>query len=206
MVLTHARIVGVFDAGGITVAILGTPIDKIYPRSNLGLAQRILEKGAIISEYPTGTETKPSHFLDRNRIVSGVADVVVIVEASRQSGTMHTAARAVDQGKGLYIVPGDITRPMSMGCNKMLNKSANCYVDFDSFVREALNMNPKIRRQIRLSSAENDIIKQIKQGVLSGDEIARNLNLAISEFNHLITVLEMKGIVNPLGCNNWGLV
>lgn len=202
MVLIRVRIGGAFDAGGITVAVLGTPIDRIYPRSNQGLARRILEKGAIISEYPVGTETKPYHFLDRNRIVSGLADAIVIVEASRRSGTIHTAARAINQGKKLYIVPGDITRPMSMGCNEMLNDSANCYTDFDSFVKSALKINPKIQRRHYLAGDEKAIVEQIKQGTLFGEEIARNLNLDIVRFNQLITVLEIKGVVNSLGCNN----
>ena len=203
---TRVRIEVVFDAGGITVAVLGTPIDIIYPRSNLSLAQRILEKGAIISEYPVGAETKRSHFLERNRLVSGLADATVIVEASERSGTIHTAACALEQGRKLFIVPGDITRPMSVGCNKMLSGAAESYTDLDSFVRNGLRMMPKVRKRSNLDGKEKAIVKQIQQGILSGDEIARNLNLEIAEFNHFITVLEMKGIVNALGCNNWGLV
>ena len=205
MVSMRVRIEVVFDAGGVTVAVLGTPIDKIYPRSNLSLAQRILEKGAIISEYPVGTETKRSHFLERNRLVSGLADATVIVEASEKSGTIHTAACALEQGRKLFVVPGDIARPMSVGCNKMLSGPAEAYIDFDSFIRKGLNMLPKVRRRSRLVGTEKDIVQQIKQGVLSGDEIAQNLKIDISKFNHLITVLEMKGVVNALGCNNWGL-
>ena len=206
MASIRARIGAVFDAGGITVAVLGTPIDKIYPRSNLSLARRILEKGSIISEYPVGSETKPCNFLERNRLVSGLADAVVIAEAAQQSGAIHTAVCALEQGRKLFIVPGDITRPMSVGCNKMLSGPAESYTDFDTFIKRGLNMLPKVRKRSHLAGEEKAIVQQIKQGVVSGDEIAQNLNLEIAQFNHFITVLEMKGIVNALGCNNWGLV
>ena len=199
------RIGAVFDAGGITTAVLGTPIDKIYPRSNYGLAQRILERGAIISEYPVGTETRARHFLERNRLVSGLADVVVIVEASDHSGTLRTASYAANQGKSLYVVPGDITRTMSAGCNSLL-RNAQPYVGFDDFISHALKMRPKARRRQQLAPDERVVIEQIKSGVISGEEIAKNLNLDNTEFCQVITLLEMKNIVRALGCNQWALV
>ena len=168
------RIGAVFDAGGITIAVLGTPIDKIYPRSNYGLAQRILERGAIISEYPVGTETRARHFLERNRLVSGLADVVV-------------------------------TRTMSAGCNSLL-RNAQPYVGFDDFISHALKMRPKARRRQQLAPDERVVIEQIKSGVISGEEIAKNLNLDNTEFCQVITLLEMKNVVRALGCNQWALV
>ena len=113
---------GCLDAGGTTIAVLGTPIDNIYPVSNRDLAKRILAKGAIMSEYPPGFETRNWHFLERNRIVSGLADALLIVEASDHSGTLTTAALALDQGKDVFVVPGDITRPMSVGCNRLISQ------------------------------------------------------------------------------------
>lgn len=195
-----ARIAVVFDAGGITAAVLGTPIDQVYPRGNYSLAQRILEHGAIISEYPAGAETRAYHFLERNRLVSGLADIVVIVEASDHSGTLRTASFAAEQGKDLYVVPGDITRPMSAGCNSLL-RSAEPYVGFDDFTVHALKMCPKARRYHRLAPGERAIVDQIKSGIISGEEIAQNLSIDISAFNQAATLLEMKSIIRPLGCN-----
>lgn len=205
MALIPVRIGAVFDAGGITVAVLGTPIDKIYPRSNYGLAQRILERGAIISEYPAGTETKAYHFLERNRLVSGLSDAVVIVEASDHSGTLRTATFAAEQGKDLYVVPGDITRPMSAGCNALLRNAAP-YVSFDDFMIHGLKMRPKARKRRQLAPDERAIVDQIKNGVTAGEEIARNLGIDIAAFNRTITLLEMKDIIRSLGCNQWALV
>ena len=111
---------GCLDAGGTTIAVLGTPIDYIYPASNRSLAERILQKGGILSEYAPGTQTRNWHFLERNRIVSGLADALLIVEASDHSGTLTTASLALDQGKDVFVVPGDITRPMSVGCKRLI--------------------------------------------------------------------------------------
>ncbi len=202
--LTPVRTVAVFDAGGITVAILGTPIDEIYPRSNYGLAQRILERGAIVSEYPAGTETKAYHFLERNRLVSGLADVVVIVEASGHSGTLRTASFAVEQGRDLYVVPGDITRPMSVGCNSLL-RNAEPYVGFDDFMIHALKMRPGARKRRHLAPDERAIVDKIKNGVTLGEDIAHDLGIDIATFNQTITLLEMKSVVRSLGCNQWAL-
>ena len=109
---------GCLDAGGTTVAILGTSIDNIYPKKHLSLAREIVEKnGAIISEYAPGDNpiTKYS-FLERNRLISGLSDVVVVVEAAEKSGSLNTATHALAQGKEVFAVPGNITSPYSFFC------------------------------------------------------------------------------------------
>lgn len=198
---------GCLDAGGVTVAVLGTPIDKIYPVANNGLAERILEKGAIISEYAPGSETKAYRFLERNRIVSGLADVVVIVEASEKSGTFSTASFAATQSKKLYAVPGDITRPTSIGCNMILGIGAYPYINFEDFVSGALGVQLTDRRKIdTLAPDEAAIAEQIEVGNINGEDIAKALDIGIATFNQRITLLEIKNVVRPLGCNQWALV
>ena len=114
------------DAGGITIAVLANGVDKIYPRSHEALGQRILQNnGAIISEYPNGTPAQPWQFLARNRIISGLADAVVVVEAASRSGTLSTANHALDQGKEVFAVPGNINSPLSAGCNQLIKNGAN---------------------------------------------------------------------------------
>ena len=199
---------GCLDAGGTTVAILGTPIDRIYPASHESLAERILEKGAILSEYAPGTETKPTDFLHRNRIVSGVCKALVVVEAAEQSGTFTTLSQALNNNDGceIYVVPGDITRPTSQGCNMML-KDATPIVSIDSFVAHIFpNRKADRRRRIKhLPERERQIAEQILDGVGLGEETAAAINISPHEFNQLITVMELKGIVRPLGCNYWAL-
>ncbi len=138
--------------------------------------------------------------------MSGLSDAVVVAEASDHSGTLRTAAYAVDQGKQLYIVPGDITRPMSKGCNSLIDHGAHPYVDFDSFVYFGLRMRPKARRLRHLGADEKHIVDLIKQGITSGEQIASTLKIESYEFNQTITMLELKRVVEPLGYNNWGLV
>lgn len=196
---------GCLDAGGATVAVLGTPINQIYPRGNYSLAERILERGAIISEYPVGHETHAWNFLERNRLISGLADIVVIVEASDRSGTLRTASYAIEQGKDLYVVPGNITQPMSKGCN-MLLWEAHPYISFEDFTSRALGIKASETHHQSVSVDEELIINKLKAGLISGEEIAKDAKIDISKFNQTITLLELKNIVRPLGCNCWALV
>ncbi len=196
---------GCLDAGGTTVAILGTPINYIYPSSNRSLAERILEKGAILSEYPPGFETRNWHFLQRNRIVSGLADALLIIEASDHSGTLTTASMALTQGKDVFVVPGDITRPMSVGCNRLLEQGANPFTDVNDIL---LRCAPQkiIRKDPRLdllSSEELKVYKEIANGCQDGEEIIAKLKISVPKFNQIVTILEIRRLIVSLGCNHW---
>ncbi len=198
---------GCMDAGGATIAVLGTPIDNLYPVANRALAERILYKGAILSEYPPGTETENWHFLERNRIVAGLADALLIVEASDRSGTLTTASLALDQGKDVFVVPGDITRPMSIGCNRLISQGAQIYTEPNDILSV---IAPELvrRRDISLenmTAEERAVWQQIYNGVLDGEDIARNLELSVARFNQVITILELRKIVKSLGYNRWTL-
>ncbi|MBR2864445.1 DNA-processing protein DprA [Candidatus Saccharibacteria bacterium] len=126
---------GALDAGGITIAVLGTPIDDIYPKAHIGLAREIIEKdGAIISEYGPGEISHSkgevqARFLARNRIIAGLSDVTLITEAADRSGSLNTASHALDIGSDLMAVPGDITRLTSRGCNRLLMQGAIPYTE-----------------------------------------------------------------------------
>ena len=124
---------GAVAANGVTVAVLGTPIDQIHPRGNIKLAEEILAKnGCIMSEYAQNAQVLHKvSFLERNRLISGLADVVVIVEAAMKSGALNTAMHALEQGRDLLAVPGDITRPVSMGCNRLIRQGAMPYTCLD---------------------------------------------------------------------------
>ena len=126
---------GALDAGGVTIAVLGTSIDQIYPVSHRGLAQEIIENGgAIISEYgpgeiPRSKGEMQSRFLARNRIIAGLSDVTLIAEAADRSGSLNTASHTLDIGSDLMAAPGDITRLTSRGCNKLLMQGAIPYTE-----------------------------------------------------------------------------
>lgn len=127
---THSHI-GAINGGGKTIAVLGCGIDIIYPPENKLLYNKILEKGAIISEYIVGTKPTPTNFPARNRIISGLSDGVVVVEARRKSGTMITTDFALEQGKELYAVPGNIGSEQSEGTNELIKQGAKIYTDIN---------------------------------------------------------------------------
>lgn len=197
---------GCLDAGGVTVAVLGTAIDHLYPRSNIGLAKRILEKGAIISEYCPGFETRAYNFQVRNRIVSGLADAVLIVEASNSSGTLGTYEMAIKQGKDIFVVPADITRPMSAGTNQMLREGANPYID-ETDILTSLGIkfdNKKERDLSALSELEVRVYEAISGGNQTADDIVRKLDISVVDFNCAITTLELGKYVVPVG-QSWAV-
>lgn len=123
-------------AGGVSFAVLGSGVDVCYPARNRALYERLQEKGGILSIYPPGTLPKPQNFPPRNRIVSGLADVVVVIEARQQSGTLITVDMALEQGKEVYVVPGRITDRLSDGCNKLLKQGAGVVLSPEEFLIE----------------------------------------------------------------------
>lgn len=197
------------DAGGLTLAVLGTPIDQIYPARHFGLAEEIIEKGgAVLSEYAPGTPLNYKRsFLERNRIISGLADAVLIVEAGKRSGTLNTAMHALDQGREVLAVPGDITRPISVGCNRLISQGAYPYTE-PADVLKVLGLEES-RSAKKAPSGDNEletaILSLIAGGERDGAQILQKLKLTVADFNQAITLLEIKGRVLALGANQWGL-
>lgn len=198
---------GALDGGGITVAVV-CDVGKISPRSNIGLARKIVENnGAVISENPPGTEVKPWMFLARNRLVSGLADVVIVVEAGMRSGTLNTAMHALEQGKELMAVPGNITSPLSVGCNKLIAQGAAPVNSVDD-VLEKLGLNrkeSKIVEKLASDPLQQKIIEIMRSGEHDGEKIIAKAKITTSDFNQAITLLEINGLVRALGANQWGL-
>ncbi len=226
---------GCLAAGGITIAVLGNPIDCIHPYNHTGLAAEIIEKGgAIISEYPpknADPEENPlapgeylnehgrrqieykASFLHRNRLISGLSDIVVVVEAAEKSGSLNTAAHALNQGKTVFAVPGNITNPYSQGCNKLIKQGACPYTSPDDVLQELfpedyIKKQKKLRQQKLFgdTDAETLILQAIAGGLRSGEDIMRETHLPPEVFNQTITLLEIKSRLRPLGLNNWSLV
>ena len=205
---------GCLDAGGTTIAVLGTPIDHIYPTAHKPLAKEIIEKGgAVMSEYAPGVEVFPkTSFLERNRLISGLSDIIVVVEATAKSGSLNTAAHALDQGKEVFAVPGNITNPYSQGCNQLIQQGANPYTGPDDLLRllfpEAYVKKRKKPGQTLLfgdTEEETAILRALAEGLRNGEDIIKVLNISVSEFNQIMTLLEIRGVVRSLGANNWSL-
>ena len=197
------------DSGGKTIAVLANGVDKIYPRSHEDLGQKILQtNGAILSEYPNNTPARPWQFLARNRIVSGLADAVVIIEAASRSGTLSTANHALDQGKEIFAVPGNITSPLSAGCNQLIKNGANPLTSVEDLLDFLIP--DRFEKQTQLfkgdTREENVVLEFLsKNGTTSSDTIIKQTKLSASEFNQAITMLELKGLVLNNGGEKWSL-
>lgn len=124
------------EAGGKVIAVLGCGTDICYPSENRHIYMKAKEKGAVISEYPPGTSPAARLFPRRNRIISGLADIVLIIEAREKSGTLITADMALEQGREVYVVPGRITDGLSQGCNQMIKQGAGIFTTLDEMLEE----------------------------------------------------------------------
>lgn len=191
-------------AGGITVALLPGGIDTPYPSSHRGLAEEIVEKGgALIGEDELGTPAMQFRCLKRNRLVIGMADILIVTEANIRGGSMGTASLALEQGKDVYAVPGNITSPLSGGPNALIASGAQPITYIERFIDDLLPKST-VRKPQAYSAAENSILELLEHGVTDGDELQQKSGLATAEYLQTITMLEITGAVKPLGNNRWG--
>lgn len=152
------------DVGGCTIAVLGSGLEHLYPQENLGLARRIAENGgAVISEFSLGTRPERHNFPMRNRIISGLSRGTLVVEAGLQSGSLITAAQAIDQGRTVFAVPGRIDSPYARGCNALLKDGARLVESYDD-IRDEFSILPGLSdTAIRREQAQQDALAQIAE-------------------------------------------
>lgn len=151
---------GALDAGGETYAVLGCGVDICYPRSNRYLYEQIPQQGGILSEFPLGTAPLSSLFPQRNRIISGLSDYVVVVEARLKSGSLITADYAMEQGREIYAFPGRVTDVLSQGCNRMIQQGAGVITSVEDFLME-----------LKLETANFDGQLDFRKNLLEKDEL-----------------------------------
>jgi DNA processing protein len=196
------------EAGGTTIAVLANGLPGIYPAAHKGLAQQITEHGGgIITEYEPETSARQYQFLERNRIVSGLSDAVVIVEAAARSGTLNTAAHALEQGREVFVVPGNITSPLSAGCNALLKQGAHpatCAEDILEIIAPQL-LTVQTAIPLGNSPLESTIIALLQGGLRDGDALQQQSGVNVSEFSQALTLMELDGSIRALGGNQWTL-
>ncbi len=193
------------EYGGRTIAILPSSVNEIYPATNRQLAQAIIHhEGALLSEYPDGTDARRENFIARNRLVSGLSKALLIIEAAEKSGTLHTANFALEQGRDVLVVPGNITSPHSAGTNNLIKAGATPVTNSQDILR-ALGIDTKtVHQEIFAQTPEEQlIIDLLNKGVIGGTDLLADSQLAPSVFNQTLTMLEIRGIVKPLGNDQW---
>lgn len=200
---------GALEAGGRTIAVLGTGLDtkSIYPQENLKLAKKILENnGCLISEYPPGTPGLKQNFPQRNRIISGISLGVLIVEAKLNSGALITANWAKRQKKKIFAVPGSIYSSNSKGVHWLIKKGAKLIEDAQDILKE-FNLEKTIKKQKTKGNnlEQNLILHCLKSGSLSIDKIIEKTKLPVQTISANLNLLEFEGKIKDLGGNIYTL-
>jgi len=194
---------GALEAGGKTVAVWGTSLEIVYPLANKMLAKLIAEKGCIYSEYLPGTGPNPAFFPERNRIISGLSEGVVVIEAGKKSGALITARHAIEQGRELFAVPGWPDSQRSIGTNSLLKQGAGLITEVEDIFRQLPRLKGEIsarnfKNLPNLTDAEKDIISFLSVGPMQIDQLAREGGRKASEIMELLLAMELKGIIQEI--------
>ncbi len=197
------------EAGGRTIAIFACGLDTVYPAENAELARRIMQQGALISDYPLGTRPKADNFPRRNRIMSGLSLGVLVIEADETSGAMITARLALEQNREVFAIPGSILSPASRGTNHLIQEGAKLVRDYTD-VLEELNLTT-VAHQIEMkeiippSETESRLLKQLSAEPTHIDEVCRSSGLPIATVSSTLAMMELKGLVKQVGAMNYAL-
>lgn len=194
-------------AGGRTIGVLGSGVDKIYPPEHRQLAQQMMGQGAIVSDYAPGTPPDASNFPPRNRIISGLSLAVVVVEAGETSGALITAEFAAEQGREIFAVPGSILAPQSKGTNKLIQKGALPLLSINDLM-QALNLtrmgeHKAARKMIPADETERRVMSILSAEPLHVDEIRNQTELPIEKVSATLALMELKGMVRQVGGMNY---
>ena len=185
---------GALEAGGITVAVLGCGIDRDYPAANRELARQVAASGLVVSEYAPGVEPAPWRFPARNRIVAGLCSASVVVEARERSGALITADFALEEGREVFAVPGEITSALSAGSNALLRLGATpltCAED----VLESFGLAAADRPEPQVGAAAGLVLARVREAAAGADELGRATGLSAEELAVALTELELAGAV-----------
>ena len=205
------------EAGGTTVAVLGSGLGRLYPQENLELARRICEKGAVISEFPMTFPPDRRSFPMRNRIISGMSCGTIVVEAGLNSGTLITANQANDQGRNVFAVPGRANEPGSRGCHSLIRDGAKLIENFSDVLEEYNNLTlfdaakfniidategkkevPRTLPALTLSETEQKIVEFLSLGEATVDNMVEELEIAVGKAFATLIEMETKKLVKPL--------
>lgn len=192
---------------GYTAAVLGCGVDYIYPPENKALYEEILERGSIISEYPPGTIPSAGNFPARNRIISGLAYGTLVIEAGLKSGALITVDFALEQGREVYAMPGNINSPYSKGTNKLLKEGAKMITSVDDILEDldiatklgtpAVNSRSEAQAPV-LDFFETLVYNALEDGQKGLEDLIRITNMPPGQLNAVLTLMEIKGIIKQI--------
>lgn len=199
---------GALRATGTTIAVLGTGLQQIYPRSHQGLAEDIvMQGGAIISEFPLSTPPRAIHFPRRNRIIAGLSKGVLVVEAARKSGSLITVRHALEQGREVFAIPGSINNLMARGCHYLIRQGAKLVEQVGDILEELDPLpaacsphpwiNPMIENQ-NLTPDSQQLLEKIDYAVTSIDSIIAQSGLTAGEVSSMLLILELQGHIQAV--------
>jgi len=193
--------------GGRTLAVLGCGVDKIYPPEHKALAEQVIARGALISDYAPGTPPDASNFPPRNRIISGLSLAVVVVEAAETSGALITAGFAAEQGREVFAVPGSIFAPQSKGANKLIQNGALPLLNENDLMQaldiQRVGEHRTARKLLPGDETEAKLLSLLSSNPLHVDEIRNLAGLPIEKVSATLALMELKGMARQLGGMNY---
>ncbi len=194
------------SVGGKTIAVLPSGLENIYPASHRHIAQEITKQGALISEYEPHYMPRSHDFLDRNRLVAGLSDVVIVTEATERSGSLNTATHAKAMGVPISAVPGQITSTLSSGTNWLIQQGAHLITNTDD-VLSLLHISPKEKQTSLLGSndVESAILSQLAMSPADATALSAQVNIDIQTLNGSLTMLEIQGRITQDTVGSWHL-
>ena len=196
---------GAIDGEGKTIAVLGCGLDICYPRENQEIFNEITKKGAVISEYAMGTQPLPYHFPMRNRIISGLSKGVLVIEAAKKSGSLITADQALEQGRDVYAIPGDILKAEKEGTNNLIKQGAKIVTNTVDILEEILgyglfeNQTKVTNKQqilkVKLANTDKMIYDCLDLNPKNADEICREVKMPVKQVQHILLMLELEELI-----------